>query len=95
MDTQNQNSKFIWPTVLIFILVILYFLYNLFSDSGLSANPNNILKNTKLGTSIELINKENISFNQNAVNYFNNNLKDFSKIITPSPSRGRENPFVP
>jgi len=96
MNNQNNNSKIMYPVFVVIVAVIFYFLYITFftSSAETSDNGNNILKNTKLGTVAEIINKENISFNSNAVNYFTN-TKDFSIKVSPSNSNGRDNPFLP
>jgi len=96
MNNQDNKSKIMYPVLVIISATILYFLYITFFNSSATTtdNGNNILKNTKLGSAADIISKESISFNSNTVNHFTN-TKDFSINVSPSNSKGRDNPFLP
>lgn len=91
-------SNLILPVFIVAILIVGYFIYQGFfnSTSGeLDTFSSEYLKSTKLGQDVDIINKESISFSTNINNSALTNSTDFSKIISPSQSLGRSNPFLP
>lgn len=59
MNNQNSNSKILFPIFGLVFAALLYFLYStFFSSTTTSVGGNEILKNTKLGQGINIINKE-------------------------------------
>lgn len=100
MDTTRKISvsNLILPIVIIALLIVGYFVYQGFFTSttgDLDTLSNTFLNETKLGQGVNIINKENISFGTNINSAALTNGVDFSKIISPSPSVGRSNPFLP
>jgi divalent metal cation (Fe/Co/Zn/Cd) transporter len=100
MDNTRKfsTSNIIFPVLIAAILIAGYFVYQGFftSASGeLDSISDKYLKETKIGQYMDIINKENISFNTNINNSILTNGSDFSKIISPSQSLGRSNPFLP
>ena len=77
-----------------FIIIFTAIIYRVLFDNDHKPKGDNILKNTKLGVSIEIINKNSINFSSNAINNFTD-MKDFSQIINNSQNFGRCNPFLP
>ena len=100
MDTTRKFSisNIILPVLLVAILIVGYFVYQGFfsSTSGeLDTFSDKYLRDTKLGQEVDIINKENISFNTNINNSVLANGTEFSTIISPSQSRGRSKPCLP
>lgn len=92
------NLKIFIPLFLVILLVIIYFVYNsLFANKSdtISDTTNIYLNNTELGKNVDILNKENISFDTNIDSTRFSNLKDFSLTVNPSKSSGRSNPFLP
>ena len=100
MDTTRKISisNIILPVFIVALLIVGYFIYQAFfnSTSGdLDSLSNDYLKSTKLGQDVDIINKEGIVFTTNINNSMLTDGTDFSKIISPSQSLGRSNPFLP
>ena len=90
----DQGKRNIIIGIVFFIIMFGSIIYRVIFDSDYDPKGDNILKNTKLGVSIEIINKNSINFNSNAINNFTD-MKDFSQIINNSQTFGRSNPFLP
>ena len=98
ISSKKINKKLLIPIILVFLVVVVYFIYQAFfvhTEVKLNSKSNTYVSKTKLGQYIDLINKENLTFNTNINNELLLNSKDFSVNINPSSGIGRKNPFLP
>ena len=98
ISSKKINKKILVHIIIIFLAVVIYFIYQAFfvhTEVKLNSKSNTYVSKTKLGQYIDLINKENLTFNTNINNELLLNSKDFSVNINPSSGIGRKNPFLP
>lgn len=97
--SSKKISPKIITAILVFVFVVLiYFVAKNFfinSDTNLTEKSNIYLSATRIGQYIDIIHKENISFESNVNNEILNGSTDFSVSISSSQNVGRSNPFLP
>lgn len=98
ITTRKINFKIFSPILIIIILGAIYFMYKSFfsyNEVYLDESNNSYIYNTKIGGYIDIINKENLSFNTDLNNSLLYSDQDFTLQIASSTGIGRLNPFTP
>lgn len=98
LDKIKIDKKIVIGIFVTLAIVAGYFIYkSFFTGDGELANSASdaYVGATKIGGLVDILNKENVSFNTNINNEILNNAQDFSVQIDPSESVGRSNPFLP
>lgn len=92
------NSKIIWLLTIGALAVLGYFIYQgFFNETEIKLDPSNntFVSATKQAKYVDILNKENLSF-QNTVNPdMLSNTENFTVSVDLSNSIGRDNPFIP
>lgn len=92
------NSKVIWILTLLALGLLGYFIYQGFfsqTETTLNASNNAYVSGSKQGKYTDILNKENLSFQNTIDEKMLLNSEDFSVKVNPSESYGRRNPFLP